>query len=93
MSLVGAWQELLGSVGFGTRSLSTGETDEGTLTNPSVSIIAALGGGSTSSGVQINEQIAEGLPAIYACVHVISETVGQLPLKLHRVDRKTGARS
>lgn len=37
---------------------------------------------STVAGVQIDEWIAEGMPAVYSCVHAISETVGQLPLKL-----------
>lgn len=58
--------------------------DGGSTIQPANWLISALGGGPTSSGVRINEQTAEGLPAIYACVHVISETVGQLPLKLYR---------
>lgn len=72
------------------RDLVTGEYPSGTLTNPSVSLIQTLTGGLTGSGVDINERIAEGLPAIYACVHVISETAGQLPLKLYRMRPEGG---
>lgn len=63
------------------REIVTGETDQGTLTSPSVSWIGGFGG-TTSAGTKITEPVAEGLPAIYASIHVISETTGQLPLKL-----------
>jgi HK97 family phage portal protein len=62
----------------------SGYTDQGTSTAPSTWLVNHLTGGATSSGMAINERTAEGIPAIYACVHVISETVGQLPLKLYR---------
>lgn len=58
--------------------------DGGTTTNPSVSFLNLLGAGPTIAGVQIDEWVAEGMPAVYSCVHAISETVGQLPLKLYR---------
>lgn len=64
------------------RDLVSGDYAAGTTTVPSVSFIEAIGGTNTTSGVAITPQVAEGLPAIYACVHVISETTGQLPLKL-----------
>lgn len=76
MSWRGVWHEL--------REAVTGEFPAGTVTNPSVSFVQLVGGGGTVSGVNITERIAEGLPAIYACVHVISETTGHLPLKLNR---------
>lgn len=59
----------------------------GTSTSPAewlVNYIGGTNGGKTVAGTQIDERTAEGIPAIYACVHVISETVGQLPLKLYR---------
>ena len=68
---------------FGERQVS-GYYDAGTTTNPSVSLLTTLGGGPTVAGVQIDEWIAEGMPAVYSCVHAISETVGQLPLKLYK---------
>ena len=58
--------------------------DWGSVTKPSVHLIDWLGGGKTPAGVAIDEKIGEGLPAIYACVHLISETIAQLPLKLYR---------
>jgi len=70
---------------FATRQQVSGLYDDwGTSTNPSVSLINYLSGGKTAAGMEVNEQTAEGIPAIYACVHVISETVGQLPLKLYK---------
>ena len=57
----------------------------GTSTSPAQWLINYLSGGTaTAAGVQVDEWIAEGMPAVYACVHAISETVGQTPLKLHR---------
>jgi HK97 family phage portal protein len=73
---------------YGNVSLVSGHYDNGgTLTQPASWFTTLMGGGVTQAGAQIDERTAEGLPAIYACVHVISETVGQLPLKLYR---KTG---
>lgn len=44
----------------------------------------ALGATPTVSGVSINETTAEGIPAVYACVKVITETLGQTPMKVYR---------
>lgn len=56
----------------------------GTFTSPSVSLLSALGGGPTTSGVRISETTAEGIPAWFAVRGVVSETVGQVPLKIFR---------
>lgn len=56
----------------------------GTFSSPSVSLLSALGGGQTTSGVRINESTAEGIPAWFAVRGVVSETVGQVPLKIYR---------
>jgi HK97 family phage portal protein len=56
----------------------------GTAIAPANWLIDLLGGSKTTAGVPIDEWVAEGMPAVYACVHAISETVGQLPLKLYR---------
>lgn len=60
----------------------------GTTSQPADWLVNYVGFGSLSStttaGVPMDEWIAEGMPAVYACVHAISETVGQLPLKLYR---------
>lgn len=56
----------------------------GSLVSPSVSLIQSLGGGPTISGVRINESTAEGIAAYFACRQVISETTGQIPLKVFR---------
>lgn len=59
-------------------------TNTGTFSSPSVSLISALGGGPTASGVRMSPAIAEGLSGYFACRQVISETVGQLPFKIYR---------
>src|SRR5512138_3411502 len=66
------------------RNQESGEYNNGGSTiAPANWLVNYLGGGKTTSGVEVDEKTAEGIPAIYACVHVISETVGQLPLKLY----------
>lgn len=68
--------------------LTTGHYDNGgTSTDPAAWLINLGMGAKTAAGISIDEWVAEGMPAVYACVHAISETVGQLPLKLYR---KTG---
>lgn len=65
--------------------LPTGDYNNGgTVTQPASWLVNLNDGGKTVAGVAIDEWIAEGMPAVYACVHAISETVGQLPLKLFR---------
>jgi len=65
---------------------NSGEYDNGgTLTNPASWLTSLLNGGKTTAGVDISVPIAEGLPAIYACQRVLSETVGQLPTKINRL--------
>lgn len=56
----------------------------GTTIAPANQLVSYLGGGKTTAGVEVSEATAEGIPAIYSCVHIISETCGQLPLKLYR---------
>lgn len=82
-------------LGAAQRQLVNGETrhdvsghynDGGSTIQPANWLVDLMGGGKTASGIAMDEKVAEGIPAIYACVHVISETVGQLPLKLYRKD-------
>jgi HK97 family phage portal protein len=56
----------------------------GSTITPANSLLYMLNGGPTIAGVTIDEWVAEGMPAVYSCVHAISETVGQLPLKLYQ---------
>lgn len=58
--------------------------DGGTSTQPSAWLVNLGAGAKTAAGISIDEWVAEGMPAVYACVHAISETVGQLPLKLYQ---------
>jgi HK97 family phage portal protein len=55
------------------------------LSNPDQWLYDALGaGGTVASGVRVNPQTALGLTAFWACVKIISETVGSLPLHVYR---------
>jgi HK97 family phage portal protein len=56
----------------------------GTLQEPSRTLLESLGSTPTSAGVAVNERTAEGIPAVYACVKVIAETVGQTSLKVFK---------
>jgi HK97 family phage portal protein len=67
------------------RMVTGGPTPAGTLANPIPELTEALlGGAPPAAGVSINERTAEGIPAVYAAVRVIAETVGQVPLKVYR---------
>jgi HK97 family phage portal protein len=82
------WRDIYGNVsqtsGPVSSGLASGHYDNGgTSTEPSAWLVNLGYGAKTAAGVAIDECIAEGIPAVYACVHVISETVGQLPLKLY----------
>ncbi len=57
----------------------------GTLKAPPAWLYAALGGcGATSAGAQISETTALNLSVVWACVRVISETIGSLPWITYR---------
>jgi HK97 family phage portal protein len=62
----------------------------GSFLSPSVSLIEALGGGQTTSGTRVSPATAEGIPAWFATRAVVSETAGQVPLKVMRKLKKGG---
>ncbi len=71
---------------FERRELPTGLYDDGgTTLRPANWLIDLVGGKKTTAGVDMTVPIAEGLPAIYSCQRVLSETVGQVPTKIVRV--------
>lgn len=43
----------------------------------------AFEGRETSSGIHINETVALGIPAVYACVRVLTEAIASLPLIIY----------
>lgn len=63
---------------FERRSAST------LATTPAAWLLDALGGNKTASGQRITPSTAEGIPVVFACVGILGDTVGQLPLKLFR---------
>lgn len=50
----------------------------------------ALAGMSSSSGISVTPESAMRTAAVYACIKVLSEDVGKLPLPLYRRTRKNG---
>ena len=52
--------------------------------NPSEPLLSAMVGAPVAAGTRVSEATAEGIPAVFACVAFLSETVGQTPLKLMR---------
>lgn len=80
MSLVGAILE---------RRYETGPNS--TLQEPTRTILDALGGPAVAAGVRVSETIAEGIPAVYGCVDILANTVGQIPLKLKRRTAEGGS--
>jgi len=64
--------------------------DGGTTITPANWLVKLTGGDTTAAGVPMDERTAEGIPAIYACQRVISETTGQVPTKLMRVSASGG---
>ncbi len=51
----------------------------GSFSNPGPALLAAFGGGPTASGVYVDHDSVMQIAAAYACVRIISETVGSLP--------------
>jgi len=43
----------------------------------------AFEGRETSSGIHINETVALGIPAVYACIRVLTEAIASLPLIIY----------
>lgn len=43
-----------------------------------------FGGGATASGVQVSEESAIGIAAVYACVRILARTLATTPLHLYR---------
>ena len=60
--------------------LSTLLERRASLSQPTTWLRDALGGSPTASGVHVNENTALNVSAVWACVRVISETIGSLPL-------------
>lgn len=54
------------------------------LSNPSAWLWAALGIERSGTGLTVSEQTALRFSAVYACVRIISEAVGSLPLHVYR---------
>lgn len=68
-----------------TRHRASEELAGGTLTDRGwVASLLSTAGTVSTSGQTVTPWTAEGIPAVYACQRAISETVGQIPLKLKR---------
>lgn len=47
-------------------------------------LVAAIRGTQSAAGIAVNDDIAMRVAAVYACVRVIAETVGSLPLNMYQ---------
>src|SRR5438045_3712279 len=57
----------------------------GTFENPSKTLFDALTGGRAFSGISVTPRSAiSGTVAVYACVSLLAERIGTLPLRLYR---------
>jgi HK97 family phage portal protein len=54
------------------------------ISDPSAWFTQMFGGGTSSTGIDVTELTAMGVPAIYSAVAGVAETMGSLPLKVHR---------
>ena len=68
-----------------SRSVQTGS-----LSEPSEKLIAALGGGSTASGVSITSDTAITLSAVWRAINVVGGTLAFLPLQVHMKNQDGG---
>jgi HK97 family phage portal protein len=75
---------MAGLKGFLSRIwLGSGES-RASLANPDSLLLEAFGGVSTASGVSVTPDSAMRLSAVSACVRLISESIGSLPLHVYR---------
>jgi HK97 family phage portal protein len=63
--------------------LGSGES-RATLANPDALLLEAFGGISTASGVAVTPESAMRLSTVSACIRLISESIGSLPLHVYR---------
>jgi HK97 family phage portal protein len=74
-----------------TLGLSALASNESTLANPQPWLRDIFGGGPTASGKQVTADNAMRASAVYGCVEVLSQSVGQLPCMLMRRTKDGGA--
>ena len=58
------------------------ENPSTSLANPAAWLVHFFGGEGSDAGVNVNERAAMGIPAIYACVRIIAESIASLPLQI-----------
>lgn len=54
------------------------------VANPQGWFVDWLGGGQSSTGLNVNETTALSSTAVYACVKILAETIGSLPLHVYQ---------
>ena len=69
------------------------EASTTTAGNPDAWLVSALGGGKTASGIIVTPDTALRISAVYACVRILAESVGGLPLILYRRDGRNKIRA
>ena len=54
------------------------------LENPAKWLFDLMGGQESQSGIPVNDESSQRLAAVYACNRVLAETIGAMPVALHR---------
>lgn len=54
------------------------------LENPAKWLFDLFGGATSQSGIQVNDESAQRLAAVYSCNRVLAETIGAMPISLYR---------
>lgn len=68
---------------------SKGQSEKRSVENPSIplnsaNILEYFTGGTSRSGVSVDEEVALTFSAVYGCVRILSETIASLPLAVYK---------
>jgi len=84
--------ELRGSVGAPISSKMGAVPDASAMSVDQAFTNWMLWGASSTSGIPVNESTAMGIATVYACVDVLAQSIGSIPLNLYRRTSGAGSR-
>jgi len=67
-----------------SRLIQRRASEETFVSNPRAWLLDMFGGGPSATGIRVNADRAIRIIAVYACVRILAETLGSLPLHLYR---------
>jgi HK97 family phage portal protein len=68
---------------LGTLSRSLRSHAQSGVSNPQSWLVDWLGGGTSSTGLQVNETTAMQSTSVYACIKILAETIASLPIHVY----------